>query len=70
VEVAEALGIVYKPGNVVAVPLLAAVERAGVIPCRRSCYMTHLPVQTWTEPSATQISLTGNGRERRTGNLK
>jgi len=31
--------------------------------------MTHLPVQTWTEPSATQISLTGNGRERRTGNL-
>ncbi len=32
--------------------------------------MTHLPVQTWTEPSATQISLTGNKRERRTGNLK
>jgi len=37
VEGAEALGIVYNPENVVAVPLLAAVERVGVIPCRRSC---------------------------------
>jgi len=37
VEVAEALGIVYNPENVVTVPLLAAVELAGVIPCRRSC---------------------------------
>jgi len=32
VEVAEALGIVYNPENVVAVPLLAAVELASVIP--------------------------------------